>query len=65
MKPKNPKDKWYKDFCYCYSKHCDCWKVYHHGYSNSGRRTFMAMDFDSERLLKDWINKKIAKGGQQ
>lgn len=45
--------KSYKNRIYTYSKIRGCWKIYH----QSGE-SFMLMDFETEKKLKAWIDKK-------
>ena len=59
MKVKQAKDKNYKGYDYCYSKRCECWKVYHSGYPLNGRRSWFLMDYTSEKKAKEFISKKV------
>lgn len=61
--PSGPKDKImrtpkanrriYKNRVYTFSPIRDCWKIYH-----QLETSFMLMDFETEKELKTWIDKK-------
>ena len=49
--------RFYKERCYTYSPIRECWKIYH-----SSQQSFMLMNFDTEKEVKQWVNKKIKQG---
>lgn len=53
MKKIKASKRFYKNTAYTFSPIRGCWKIYH-----SSQESFMALDFETEKEVKIWINKK-------